>query len=179
MRIEFVLSVQDLKKIQKHQKAVMRKTFSLNASFWARLLWALGMLVWVIPTILFVANLPRGMGPWLLYIALFPIGIWILLTHLGKRKYYRVAEPSFPPGLTRSVTITDNGLETSAGQSNNFTPWRTVMELVEAPDYILFILPLFASVAVPTRSFSDSNQLTAFVDKARNKMDRGTNSDEQ
>lgn len=175
MRIEFELNVQDLKKIQKLQKALMNKNFSFHSSMWAKLLWAMGALIWVVPTVLFVANLPSDMGLWLLYIALFPIVILAVLTFLQKRKYYRLAEPSFPPGLARSVAITNNGLEASAGQSNRFASWSAIMEIVEVPDYILFVLPLFRCLAVPARFFSDKDQLTAFVNEARAKMAGATN----
>jgi hypothetical protein len=174
MQIEYILNAQDFMNIQKHQKALIRKFFSGRPSLWQGLVWTVVIIFWVVPTVLFVANLPSGMGYWLLYIALIPGIVLAVLAFSQRRKYYRLAASAFPPDTIRTITITDRGLDTTAGQSNSSTSWNSIREIVEVSEYVLFVLPLFQCIAVPTRSFADKDQLAGFISEAHIKMTNAT-----
>lgn len=169
MLIEYELSPQDLMKIHRHQRDLMQKAFTI-ASFWGRLFWSMVVIVWLVPTCLFVANLPHGMGYWLLYVVLLPIVVLVTLLFWQKRIYHRLAESDFPSGTARTIALSDHGIDAAAGQSSSSTSWNDVKEVVEVPEYVLFVLPLLNCIAVPTRALGGKDQLASFITEARTKM---------
>jgi hypothetical protein len=174
MLIQYELSPQDLMKIYKHQRVLMQRDFAIT-SFWGKLLWSMVLIVWLVPTGLFVANLPRGMGYWLLCIVLPPIIVLVTVVFLQKRILYRLTESAFPPSTTRTIAISDRGIDATAGQSSSSTSWNEVKEILELPEYVLFVLPLLNCIAVPTRAFGGEDQLAGFITEAHTKMTTALN----
>jgi hypothetical protein len=174
MLIQYELSPQDLMKIYKHQRDLMQRAFAVT-SFWGRLLWSMVVIVWLVPTGLFVANLPRGIGYWLLCIVLPPIIVLVALLSWQKRTLYRLTASAFPSGTTRTIAISDRGIDATVGQSYSLTSWNDVKEIVKLPEYVLFVLPLLDCIAVPTRAFGGKDQLAAFITEAQTKMTTALN----
>ena len=174
MQLDYTLNARDFVNIRKHQKVLIRKCFYPRPSSWQTAVWSVAIVFWVVPTVVFVANLPSGMGYWLLYISLIPGIAWAVLAFTQRKKYYRLVESALPPDATRTIAITDRGLDSTAGQSNAFFSWNSIKEIVETPEYILFVGPLFECIAVPVRCFADKDKLAGFISEAHIKMTNAT-----
>jgi hypothetical protein len=169
MEIEYKLTPSDVIKIQKHQKSISRQVFSLHRSIWGKFLWSILVMIWIAPLVMFLAYLPDGMGYWFLYLIVSPILVVIVAIYVQKKKYYKFLGSALLDDSNRTITITDNGVMATSDNSKSDTSWNRIREIVEFPDYILFVLPLLNCLAIPTRIFNDKSHVAEFISAVHDK----------